>query len=532
MTHPRLQLAHITKRYPGVVANSDVSLTVQPGETHAVLGENGAGKSTLMKIIYGSVKPDEGSVLFNGQPVQIRNPQEARALGISMVYQHFSLFDTLTVAENVWLGLDRQLTLAEVTGQIRAKAEEYGLDIDPGRPVHTLGVGEMQRVEIIRALLSRPQLLILDEPTSVLTPQAVEKLFVVLKKLSAEGCSILYISHKLHEIRELCSACTVLRGGKVTGSTVQAQQESNASLSRLMIGAEPPALAARPYQPGATVLEVKRLSLTRESPFGVDLTDVALQVRAGEVVGIAGVSGNGQRELLYALSGEDTRAAHEAIQVGGQPVGRFGPAHRRKLGLHFVPEERLGRGAVPTLGLAHNLLLTRTDTVGRGGWIDLQALRAQAQDIIGRFQVKTAGPDAAAKSLSGGNLQKFIVGREISAAPRLLIVSQPTWGVDVGAAAQIRGEILALRDAGCAVLVVSEELDELFEICDRLHVMAKGQLSPSVLRREASVSRIGAWMSGLWHEEVQQPLAEREAAEPSVDADPARPIAEDVHVQA
>jgi ABC-type uncharacterized transport system ATPase subunit len=238
---PRLQLAGITKRYPAVVANSDVSLTVQPGEIHAVLGENGAGKSTLMKIIYGSVKPDEGSVHFNGQPVHIRNPQEARALGISMVFQHFSLFDTLTVAENVWLGLDKSLTLAEVTHSITAKAAEYGLDIDPSRPVHTLSVGEMQRVEIIRALLTNPRLLILDEPTSVLTPQAVEKLFVVLKKLASEGCSILYISHKLHEIRELCTACTVLRGGKVTG-VCNPQVETNASLSRLMIGAEPPAL--------------------------------------------------------------------------------------------------------------------------------------------------------------------------------------------------------------------------------------------------------------------------------------------------
>jgi ABC-type uncharacterized transport system ATPase subunit len=328
MSLPRLQLAHITKRYPAVVANSDVSLTVQPGETHAVLGENGAGKSTLMKIIYGSVKPDEGTVSFNGQPVQIRNPQEARALGISMVFQHFSLFDTLTVAENVWLGLDKSLSLAEVTRRITDKAREYGLDIDPGRPVHTLGVGEMQRVEIIRALLSNPQLLILDEPTSVLTPQAVEKLFVVLKKLASEGCSILYISHKLHEIRELCTACTVLRGGKVTG-TCDPRQESNAVLSRLMIGAEPPALQYRAAKTGATVLDVKMLTWCANRPFGVDLHDVSLQVRAGEVVGIAGVSGNGQRELLFALSGEDTRAQPGMIEVAGQPVGRCGPVERR-----------------------------------------------------------------------------------------------------------------------------------------------------------------------------------------------------------
>jgi simple sugar transport system ATP-binding protein len=245
----------------------------------------------------------------------------------------------------------------------------------------------------------------------------------------------------------------------------------------------------------------------RESPFGVDLHDVSMQVRAGEVVGIAGVSGNGQRELLFALSGEDTRAANGMIEVAGQPVGRAGPVARRALGVHFVPEERLGRGAVPTLGLAHNLMLTRSDAIGRGGWIRLKALEQQAQAIIERFYVKAGGPNAAAKSLSGGNLQKFIVGREISANPKLLIVSQPTWGVDVGAAAQIRGEILALRDAGCAVLVVSEELDELFEICDRLHVMAKGQLSPSVARAEATVAQIGEWMSGLWHADVQSRLA-------------------------
>ncbi|GLS14566.1 ABC transporter ATP-binding protein [Hydrogenophaga electricum] len=507
MTTPRLQLSGITKRYPGVVANSNVSLSVAPGEVHAVLGENGAGKSTLMKIIYGSVKPDEGSVMFNGRPVHIRNPQEARALGISMVFQHFSLFDTITVAENVWLGLDKSLTLAEVKASISAKAAEYGLDIDPARPVHTLSVGEMQRVEIIRALLTNPQLLILDEPTSVLTPQAVERLFVVLRKLASEGCSILYISHKLHEIRELCNACTVLRGGQVTG-VCDPRQESNASLSRLMIGAEPPALAERAQNPGADVLQVQGLTLASDDPFGTHLADIALTVRAGEVVGIAGVSGNGQGELLYALSGEDRRAPAGSIRVLGKDAARMGPGRRRALGLHFVPEERLGRGAVPTLSLSQNLLLSRRDAVGAGGWLRLGALKAQAEDIIARYRVKANGPDAAAKSLSGGNLQKFIVGREIEAKPKLLIVSQPTWGVDVGASAQIRGEILKLRDAGCAVLVVSEELDELFEISDRLHVIAKGRLSPSVDRVDATVERIGEWMSGLWGTGAQQPSEE------------------------
>jgi simple sugar transport system ATP-binding protein len=265
-----------------------------------------------------------------------------------------------------------------------------------------------------------------------------------------------------------------------------------------MIGAEPPALAPHAYAPGPEVLVVQDLSLPSPDPFGTALQGVCLNVRAGEVVGIAGVSGNGQGELLQALSGEDQRAPAGTIWLQGQDMARQSPGRRRSAGLHFVPEERLGRGAVPTLSLAQNLLLTRRDAIGPLGWLRLGPLQAQAQGIIQRFQVKTNGPDAAARSLSGGNLQKFIVGREISAQPRLLIVSQPTWGVDVGAAAQIRAEILALRDAGCAVLVVSEELDELFEICDRLHVIAKGRLSPSVMRAQATVERIGEWMSGLW----------------------------------
>ena len=493
----RLSLTNITKRYPGVVANRSVSLSVKPGEAHAVLGENGAGKSTLMKIIYGAVKPDEGAIQYNGQAVQIRNPQQARALGISMVFQHFSLFDTLSVAENVWLGLDPSFSLAQVSARISAKAAEYGLDIDPSRPVHTLSVGEMQRVEIIRALLTEPKLLILDEPTSVLTPQAVDKLFVVLKKLVSQGCSLLYISHKLHEVRELCSACTVLRGGEVTG-VCDPREESNASLSRMMIGAEPPALQHQDRTPGAVLFEARHLSLNKEDQFGVNLVDINLQVRAGEVVGIAGVSGNGQRELLYALSGEDTRPAPDAVHLNGQAVGHVGPNPRRQAGLHFVPEERLGRGAVPSLSLSHNMLLTRSEAISSSGWIDTQMLQTQAQKIIQQFKVKANGAQAPAQSLSGGNLQKFIVGREIDAKPKVLLVSQPTWGVDVGAAAQIRAELLALRDAGCAVLVVSEELDELFEISDRLYVMANGKLSPAIQRKDATVAQMGEWMSGLW----------------------------------
>jgi ABC-type uncharacterized transport system ATPase subunit len=501
MTVARLALSGITKRYPGVVANEDVALEVAPGEIHAVLGENGAGKSTLMKIIYGAVRPDEGELRWNGQPVTIKNPQQARALGVAMVFQHFSLFDSLTAAENVWLGLDQARSLASVTEDITRLASAYGLDVEPKRPVHTLSTSERQRVEILRALLGSPQLLILDEPTSVLTPQAVQKLFVMLRQLAADGCSILYISHKLDEIRALCQRCTVLRGGRVTG-TVRPAEETNASLSRLMIGAEPAKLSRLARSAGDPVLEVRSLDLTQQDIFGAALRGIELTVQAGEIVGIAGVSGNGQPELMAALSGEDLRAPAGSIRMFGRDIARTPPRQRRAAGLRFVPEERLGRGAVPTLSLAQNTLLTRTSSVGRFGLLRLAATRRLAELLIKRFNVKAKGCDAAAKSLSGGNLQKFIVGRELEATPKLLIVCQPTWGVDVGASAAIRGELLALRDAGCAVLVVSEELDELFEISDRVHVMARGRLSPSVPIAEATVEQIGAFMSGLWRSEV------------------------------
>ncbi|MFN7726717.1 MAG: ABC transporter ATP-binding protein [Rubrivivax sp.] len=493
----RLELRGITKQYPAVRANDGVHLQVAPGQIHAVLGENGAGKSTMMKIIYGAVAPDEGQMLWNGQPVKISSPAQARALGISMVYQHFSLFDTLSAAENVWLGLDKALSLAEVTARIHDVAGRYGLPVDPARPVHSLSVGERQRVEIVRALLTEPQLLILDEPTSVLTPQAVETLFLTLRQLAAQGTSILYISHKLDEIRALCQHCTVLRGGKVTGE-VDPRTESNASLSRLMIGAEPPPLQHVQRSAGDVVLQVQGLSLATADPFGTTLKDIAFNVRAGEIVGVAGVSGNGQQELMAALSGEDRRAPAGSVQLFGQDIARHSPRRRRHAGLHFVPEERLGRGAVPAFSLAQNTLLTRTETVSASGWVAPGPVKALAEKLIQRFNVKAGGPDAAAKSLSGGNLQKFIVGREIDANPKLLIVSQPTWGVDVGAAALIRGELLKLRDAGCAVLVVSEELEELFELSDRLLVMAQGRVSPSLPRAEASIETIGIWMSGLW----------------------------------
>jgi simple sugar transport system ATP-binding protein len=500
---PRLELRDISKQYPGVKANDGVHLQVAPGEIHAVLGENGAGKSTLMKIIYGAVQPDAGQILWDGQLQQIRSPAQARRLGISMVYQHFSLFDSLSAAQNIWLGLDKSLSLAEVTERVRRLSSQYGLELEPERPVLSLSVGERQRVEILRALLTEPRLLILDEPTSVLTPQAVDKLFVTLRRLAQEGCAILYISHKLDEIRALCQRCTVMRAGRVTGE-VDPRQESNASLSRLMIGAEPPALAPRQALDGPVRLRVQGLSLPSRDAHGSALRDIRLSLRGGEILGLAGISGNGQAELMAVLSGEDRRAGRGQIEwLAGERVtdlARLGPRQRRALGLHHVPEERLGRGAVPSLSLAQNTLLTRREPVGALGSVSPRRAQALAAALIQRFGVRASGPQAAARSLSGGNLQKFIMGREIDARPEVLIVAQPTWGVDVGAAAQIRGELLRLREAGCAILVVSEELDELFELSDRLVVMARGRLSPALATHATTVQQIGLWMSGLWEE--------------------------------
>ena len=495
---PRLALEHVTKAYPTVVANDDVSLEVAPGEIHAVLGENGAGKSTLMKIIYGVVKPDAGTIRWEGEPVEIGSPARARKLGIGMVFQHFSLFETLTVAQNIALSLDAADAGAGLAQRITEVSARYGLPLDPDRYVHTMSVGERQRVEIVRCLLQGPRLLIMDEPTSVLTPQAVERLFETLRTLASEGCSILYISHKLDEIRALCHRATVLRAGRVTG-TCDPRSETSASLARMMIGGDLPHPRHRAAVPGVARLVVSALSLPADDPFGTTLDGISLEVRAGEIVGIAGVSGNGQQELLAALSGERPLEHARAIRIDDRPVGRMDAARRRALGLAFVPEDRLGRGAVPDMSLADNALLTaHRKGMVRNGFVRRDRVDAFSRETISAFGVRAAGPDAAARSLSGGNLQKYIVGREIGQRPKLLIAAQPTWGVDVGAAAQIRQALLDLRDHEVAVLVVSEELDELFEICDRIAVIAQGRLSEAMPVAQTDAEAIGLMMSGAF----------------------------------
>ncbi|MEW6630417.1 MAG: ABC transporter ATP-binding protein [Pseudomonadota bacterium] len=495
--HPRLELRNISKRYPGVIANDDVSLSIQPGEIHAVLGENGAGKSTLMKIIYGAAQTDSGEIFCDGNPITAHNPAMSRALGIEMVYQHFALFESVSVVENIALSASSAFHLPSLAEKIRELSLRYGMPIDPHRQVHDLSVGERQRVEIVRCLLQSPKLLILDEPTSVLTPQAVVKLFETLRQLSAEGCSIVYISHKLDEVQELCDTATVLRNGRVTG-TARPKETTSLELARMMVGSKLPEMHVSPATPSERpVLEVKNLTAKARDHFGVDLRDVSFSVHGGEIVGLAGVSGNGQAELISLLSGERTHGQGDAITINGQAAAGLRPDERRKLGLAFVPEERLGRGAVPSHTLWENAVLTahRFGTV-RKGLVDRRRASAFAAGIIDRFKVKANGPSSTAQSLSGGNLQKFIVGREIALAPKLLLVSQPTWGVDVGASAFIRQTIVDLSRAGTAVFVVSEELDELFEICDRLLVICQGQVSPPLVRTSTDREEIGLLMTG------------------------------------
>jgi ABC-type uncharacterized transport system ATPase subunit len=492
---PRLALEAVTKRYGSFAANDSVSLTVAPGEIHAVLGENGAGKSTLMKIIYGAIRADAGEIFWEGREVSIASPSAARDLGIGMVYQHFSLFETVSVVDNIALVNKDRFDRVRLAARITQLSERYGLPVDPHRLVHHLSVGERQRVEILRCLLQSPKLLILDEPTSVLTPPAVARLFEVLRALAAEGCSILYISHKLEEIRQLCDTATILRGGKVVGS-VRPAQVSIAELAGLMVGsAIAPVTRPRAVQ-GAPRLSVSNLSVQPADPFGTALQDVALAVHAGEVVGIAGVSGNGQAELLNALSGERITAA-DRIRLDGVSVGHLGAGVRRQRGLAYVPEERLGRGAVPGMSLAENALLTgHRGGLVRRGFIGTGPIEAFAHRIIQRFGVKCSGTNAVAASLSGGNLQKFIVGREYSLAPSVLIVSQPTWGVDVAAAAFLRQSLIDLSRQGAAVLVISEELEELLEICDRIAVLFRGRLSQALPREAISIDQLGVLMTG------------------------------------
>ena len=496
---PRLAVSGITKRFPGVLANDHVDFSVGPGEIHALLGENGAGKSTLVKMIYGVLHPDEGEIAWNGQTTHIHDPRAARGLGIGMVFQHFSLFEAMSVLENIALGMDEPGDMVRLADRVREVSSAYGLPLEPARDVYSLSVGERQRIEIVRCLLQNPKLLIMDEPTSVLTPQEVERLFETLRQLSSEGCSILYISHKLEEIKALCHHATILRGGKVVAEC-DPSAETAKTMAQLMIGEELKTVSRRTGgDVGAVRLAVNALSQAAEDLHGVDLKDISFQVRAGEVFGIAGVAGNGQNELLLALSGERRAADAGAVTIDGKSAGRLNAGQRRQLGLCTVPEERNGHGAVPGFSLTENAVLSGHHRMGLLSSIFIRSGAAArfAEKIVEAFDVRTAGVGHEAGSLSGGNLQKYIVGREILQNPDVLVVSQPTWGVDAGAAATIHQALADLAAEGAAIVVISQDLDELLAIADRLAVINVGKLSRALETADASVEEIGLLMGGV-----------------------------------
>ena len=492
----------LTKRFGSLTACDHISLEIRHGEVHALLGENGAGKSTLVKMLYGSLAPDEGRILWEGEPVTIGSPAEARRLGIGMVFQHFSLFEALNVAENIALALPRRKR-RELADTIRTVSREYGLPLDPDAGIADLSVGERQRVEIVRCLLQEPRLIIMDEPTSVLTPQEADLLFVTLRRLSSEGVAILYITHRLSEVLALANRATILRRGKLVG-IADPKQESAKSLASMMVGAD---VAGVEREVRETVepkprLVLDKLSLPTDNPFATALADIELTVNAGEVVGIAGVAGNGQAELFDALSGERPLARDDMIVIDGRPMGRAGVNARRRLGAAFVPEERIGHGAVPSFRLSENVVLTRHGTgeaIARYV-IDRGAARSVETRVGERFDVRRSGPDPKASALSGGNLQKFIMGREIDRTPGSLVVNQPTWGVDAGAARTIRQALVDLARGGAAVLIISQDLDEIFEIADRVAVLSEGRLSEAYPTETLTAEKVGLLMGGV-HDE-------------------------------
>lgn len=495
---PLLRAVGITKRYGDFLANDSIDLDVRTSQIHALLGENGAGKSTLVKVIYGLIQPSGGELRWEDKRIELAGPAAARALGIGMVFQHFSLFENLTVAENVALGLSSDESFRQMSARLAEVSRTYGLPLDPKREVWQLSVGERQRIEIVRLLMQNPRFLILDEPTAVLTPQEANQLFAVLERLKAEGRAVLYISHKLDEVKRLCDVATILRAGRKV-ATCNPRTETAGSLARMMVGTEIREVKAATNR-AITVprLVVNDLSAAPDDPHGVRLDHISIELRGGEILGIAGVAGNGQDELFAVLSGERRLPDPASIVFDGRATGHQSITQRRKLGAAFVPEERLGHGTAPRMRLSENALLTghATGTMVQHGFINTTATLTTVDRATQAFDVRKAKRDPEAASLSGGNLQKFIVGREILRDPGILVVSQPTWGVDAGAAAVIRQALIDLAARGSAVLVISQDLDELLEISDRIAVMFHGRLSDTFATAETDRETIGLLMGG------------------------------------
>ena len=498
---PLLQMTGITKRFPGVVANDHVNFEVRKGEIHTLFGENGAGKSTLMRVLYGLYRPDEGEIRMNGERISISSPADAIRQGIGMIHQHFMLVDTLSVAENVALGEKSQrgpLTdLGHVSRRIRELAETYGLDVDPQAVIWQLSVGERQRVEIIKALYRNVSLLVLDEPTAVLTPREVEELFVVLRQMTEGGRGLVFISHKIHEVLDISARMTVLRGGRNVG-TIEAAEATRERLVELMVGRTVALESQTTKGSGGEVrLSVKGLRVRGDR--GTEaVRDLSLEVSSGEIVGIAGVSGNGQRELAEAIAGIRSPLSG-SIRLGDAELAGAKPADARAAGLAYVPEERMRDGVVPEFTVAQNLLLVenRDPRYSRLGFLRRSAIRRHCQELISEFDVRTPSLETPARNLSGGNIQKLIMARELSGSPRVLLVAQPTRGIDVGATHYIHERLVAQRDNGTAVMIVSEDLDEIMTICDRVLVMYEGRVIGSADPRVDTREDIGMMMAGV-----------------------------------
>ncbi|MCK5894296.1 MAG: ABC transporter ATP-binding protein [Endozoicomonadaceae bacterium] len=496
---PRIRCKGITKHYFGMTANDDITLAVQSGGIHALLGENGAGKSTLMKIFSGVIQPDRGRIWWNGDPVALRSPVHARELGIGMISQHFSLFETLTVLQNIALSLGRRRTgkLKTLARCISDTAERYDMSIDPQRHIHTLSAGERQRVEMIRCLIQGARLIILDEPTSALIPSEVNKLFTVLRRLSSEGYSILFISHKLNEVQTLCHTVTILKRGRVTGHC-NPKATPPQVMTKMMKGVNARLHTRYPTNINqASTLKVNQLTESAGHRFGTALKNIHFSAQQGEILAIAGIAGNGQNELLSLLSGERLASKTINLLLNEEPIGHWSPDQRREKGVCVVPEERLERSVVPDMDLQDNALLTGflQNTI-KYGFIQKRQVASFARRIIDDFAVKTSS-SAIAKSLSDSNLQKFIIGREILQKPKVLICAHPTKGVDMAATNIIHEALIALRDTGTSIIVISDDLDELFQISDRIGALYNGHLSPIKLTSAVSIDDLDRWMAGL-----------------------------------
>ncbi|HYO98603.1 MAG TPA: ABC transporter ATP-binding protein [Pyrinomonadaceae bacterium] len=502
-----LELRDITKRFGNVLANDGVSIKVQPGTIHAIVGENGAGKSTAMRIAYGFYTADGGDILVDGEVRRIETPHDAIALGIGMVHQHFMLVEPMTVAENIVLGAETggvmSLDLGKAAREIRALSDEFKLSVDPGATIESLSVGQQQRVELLKALYRRARLLILDEPTAVLTPQEVEEFFAILRRMREQGKTVVIITHKLSEVLAISDDVTVMRDGRVVGR-VKTSETNAAELARLMVGRDVLLRVEKTdAQASADVLAVSALTITERDGGALRLDDVSFKVGAGEIVGIAGVEGNGQTELIETLAGLGV-AAHTTtgkVEFGGRDITRLGSRARRELGIAHIPEDRHRRGLLLDFDLAENSILgdhyRKPAVAGFGNvFLNDRGIRARALEVINDFDVRPANPELPARALSGGNQQKLIIGREFELKPKLLLVSQPTRGVDIGAIEFIHRKLVALRDAGCAVLLVSAELEEVTALADRLLIMREGRIVGEVDPKQATVEEIGLLMTG------------------------------------